>query len=317
MPASPLEPRRPLLARRLAARVRRRRALAELAHADLPSLLPRTTECGDRPGRPPVFVLSNGWRSGSTAVQRLVISGGQAFVWGEPFPTTRVLARLHRIALEVGVLDEGPDRLLPADEINPGLARSWLATTNPSPEFLFDGIRDLLETTYYRSLPAGAFATWGLKEVVATPRQIDFLRALYPDAPIVCLVRDPLAAYGSFREFVVSSVVADDSPAARLRWVGGPVGFADVWTSRAAKFRTLAAEPNVHVFRYEDIAGSPDFPETLGRALDMKLDPEAWSTRIGAVTHRRLGALGRMETAIVRARTADEAEQWGYGSSGR
>src|SRR5262245_48832244 len=33
----------------------------------------------------PIFILSAGWRSGSTLVQRCVMSGGEAMIWGEPY----------------------------------------------------------------------------------------------------------------------------------------------------------------------------------------------------------------------------------------
>src|SRR5262245_32576620 len=36
-------------------------------------------------GAAPIFLLSSGWRSGSTLVQRLINSDSSVLMWGEPF----------------------------------------------------------------------------------------------------------------------------------------------------------------------------------------------------------------------------------------
>ena len=47
----------------------------------------------------PIFIFASGWRAGSTLLQRLVVSGGDALIWGEPWAFcdhVRTLARTLR-----------------------------------------------------------------------------------------------------------------------------------------------------------------------------------------------------------------------------
>jgi hypothetical protein len=309
---TPQSPRWPLAVRRIAGLTRSQHLRSRLAAATaLPSMTWPVSSVR-KPSRPPVFVLSAGWRSGSTAMQRLIVSGGEAFLWGEPYPTSRLIPRLERIAVESVVRDVSADRIVGGDEFDASLSRTWLATSNPEASQLMTGFRSLLETTYWGPLANTTFATWGTKEVALTAGQLEFLMTLFPEASFVCLVRDPVAAYLSFREFIVNGVAPSGRADAGLGTVAGPVGFARIWRQMAAKFRAVEHLENVFVHRYEDIDSARDFPTLLGRQLDMTLDPEAWSLRLGAATWHRGSLFAEAEASIVRRLTRSESERWGY-----
>lgn len=310
----PVPSTRPLIVSRAArllrsALVRRRLATAH-GYPRLPELPAEAASHG--PSTPPVFVLSAGWRSGSTALQRLIISGGTAFIWGEPYPTSRLLPRLQRIAVEAGVVDGRPDRVLSSADLTPEISSSWVATTNPSAAALLGGIRAMLQETYWSPLRETSFTSWGTKEVVATPDQIHLLAELFPDAHFVCVVRDPAAAYRSFRRFVVSGVTTRPGASTRLGWVTGPVGYGHNWVRMARTFRELRHDPRFLVFRHEDITGDPAFVDRLGRLLDMDLSPAAWATRVGDTRKAAPGPLERAELAVLARLCRDEAAQWEY-----
>jgi len=259
-----------------------------------------------------VFVLSAGWRSGSTALQRLIISGGAAYIWGEPYPTSRLLPRLQRIAVEVGVVDGQPDRVLYGRDLSAEMSHAWVATTNPPAEAVMAGIRAMLQETYWAPLRETGFSSWGAKEVVATPEQIQLLHQVFPEAHFVCLVRNPTSAYRSFRRFVVSGVTTRPGSATRLRWVKGPVRYAENWVRMARAFRSFGDDPRFHLLRHEDIVGDPGFAERLGRLLDMRLSPTAWATQVGGTEKTMPGALERAELAVLARLCRDEAAAWGY-----
>ena len=271
----------------------------------------------ERPSRPPVFVISAGWRSGSTAVQRLITASGEAFVWGEPFPTSRLLPRLQRIAAEAPVIDGRPDRVLGEGEALPSLSESWIAMRGPTAPFLTLGVQALFESVYWTPLRDTAFKTWGVKEVVATPDQIRFLMDTFTQATFVCLVRDPKAAYASFRKAVVAAVAPSGRPDAQLAYVRGPLRFSRVWSSMARTIREEAsARPNVLVYRYEDIRGNQSFPSELGAQLQMELPPRAWNIWVGGSPARNKERLASVESRVVQRLTAKEAVAWGYASAG-
>ena len=305
---------RPLLVSRAARLVRSGLDRGRLARArGYPPLPASATVAGARaPSTPPVFVLSAGWRSGSTALQRLIISGGTAYIWGEPYPTSRLLPRLQRIAVEVGVVDGHPDRVLHGGDLSAEMSHAWVATTNPPAEAVMGGIRAMLQETYWAPLRDTAFTSWGAKEVVATPDQIQLLRLVFPEAHFVCVVRDPMTAYRSFRRFVVSGVTTRPGSTTRLRWVKGPVGYAENWVRTARAFRGFADDPRFHLLRHEDVLDDPGFAERLGGLLDMRLSPTAWATRVGETRKTAPGALERAELAVLARLCRDEAAQWEY-----
>ncbi|MEQ6901066.1 sulfotransferase [Nocardioides sp. YIM 152588] len=274
--------------------------------------LPTDAHQTKRPTRPPVFVISAGWRSGSTAVQRLIVSSGEVFVWGEPFPTARLLPRLQRIAAEVGVVDGQPDRTIAPSQIGPHMSTAWIATTNPAASTIMAGIKEMLETVYWTPLQETSFTSWGIKEVVTTPEQLRLLAETFPDAHFVCIVRNPISAYRSFRKFVISGVATKPGQFAKLEWIKGPRGYSRNWIRVARAFRTYRDDPRFHIFRHEDIAGDPDFPDALGQSLGLRLDPAVWRTVVGATEKRRTTLLERAEFAIVRSQTRTEAALWDY-----
>jgi len=305
---------RPLLVSRAARVVRsgqvRRRLSAAHGHPTLPEVEPGS---GSRePSSPPVFVLSAGWRSGSTALQRLIISGGTAFIWGEPYPTSRLLPRLQRIAAEVEVVDGQPDRVLSGPDLSPEMSSSWVATTNPPATYVMRGIRAMLQETYWGPLRDTGFTTWGAKEVVATPEQIRLLAEVFPEAHFVCVVRHPTSAYRSFRKFVVSGVTTRPGAATRLSWVKGPVGYAENWARMAGTFRDFGVEDRFHLFRHEDIVGDPGFADRLGTLLNMRLSPEAWATKMSETPKVPPGLMERAELSVLARACRREATRWGY-----
>src|SRR3954454_6805561 len=60
--------------------------------AGLAALARRWPDARSESGEEPVFVLAAGWRSGSTLLQRALLS--HCFVWGEPFGHAGLLERM-------------------------------------------------------------------------------------------------------------------------------------------------------------------------------------------------------------------------------
>ena len=199
----------------------------------------------------------------------------------------------------------------------PSLSDSWIAMRGPTPPHLVLGVRALFEAVYWTPLRDTTFKTWGVKEVVATPEQIRFLMDTFPEAHFVCLVRDPEAAYASFREAVVAAVAPSGRPNAQLAYVRGPIRFAKVWSSMAHTFQQEeSTRPNVLVYRYEDIRGNQSFPSELGSKLQMELPCRAWNVWVGGSPARHQGLLASAESRLVRRLTLREARAWGYASRG-
>lgn len=302
----------PIPIRRALRIIKRPAARRELLYSSTLPQLPPLDGADAEPRRPPIFVLSAGWRSGSTAVQRLIISGGDAFIFGEPFANSRLLPRLHRLLTSAMVLDDRASRTISSDDVGTNAANSWVAELNPPASDLLYGARQFLHSTYWRALADTTFQTWGAKEVALTSGQIDMLRALFPDAQFILIVRDPAAAYRSFKNWVIGAVDPHTRYLGEFKWITNPISFGRVWVEMATKFRALSDCSGVNVFKYEDIVGKPTFPSLLGDILDMRLDSDVWENRVGSSPSTANSTLTRAQLRLLRHATAPEADKWGY-----
>jgi hypothetical protein len=256
----------------------------------------------------PVFILSAGWRSGSTLVQRLVNSSGRVCVWGEPFHEARIVARLvDAMAAFDPVAGRFQARIADDTFRLDGLPNSWTANLTPSPENLAYGCRNLLDALFGQPARQLGARSWGIKEVTWSSDVAVFLRYVYPNARFVFLVRDPVAAWRSYRHNL-------RDPWYR-RWsdrpVAGPVAFARLWSELADGFWRTGPVVGALLLRYEDVRDGTCL-EALERHLGIPVRREVLAARIGASRQPGNGRSPRWESAVVTRITRQAAARFGY-----
>ena len=270
------------------------RFLADATHADqLPQAI-----CSS-----PIFVLSAGWRSGSTLLQRLVCSHPGILLWGEPFED---LAPIHRLAASTEMLDaDSPHLRYTPEHVEGPLSNSWIANLNP-------GIQPLLEShrAYFEALLAApslgrGFSRWGAKYVRLSAHHAHYLKWLYPNARFVLLVRHPLGAYRSYKrltwwytfrpEFRVDSV-----------WK-----FMSHWAYLANSFVEEAKSLGAIVVRYEDLREGNPLLDSLAEYLEMSFDPTVLATTIGSRKQSRF-RITPVDRLASRWITGDLCREFGY-----
>jgi hypothetical protein len=234
----------------------------------------------------PVFVLSAGWRSGSTLLQRLLMPC--VFMWGEPFGHSAMIEALAR-PLAAFSDTWPPPEFFYAGEAREALSEQFIASLYPGPQALVDAHLAFFEQLFAEPArrAAGAHAIerektrWGFKEVRLSADHAAYLKWLYPRAKIIFLVRNPWDAYRSY------AARAKRGTQWYARWPDQPLTpatFAQHWRILAAGFLEQAERLGALVIRYEALS-SGDYraiEDYLGFELHYgaaEINPEARGPR--------------------------------------
>lgn len=193
----------------------------------------------------PVFVLSAGWRSGSTLLQRLIVH--RCFLWGEPFGHAGLIESL------ADPLRSFTSRWPEAHHFHKGadaetLSRTFIANLYPSISNLLGAHHAFFERLFAEPARRAGAARWGFKEVRLEVDHALYLKWLYPRARFLFLIRNPYDAWRSYA-----------ARAARgwkwfKRWPDEPVtvhSFADHWHRLTTSFLSDHAKVGGLVVRYE------------------------------------------------------------------
>jgi glycosyltransferase involved in cell wall biosynthesis len=233
----------------------------------------------------PVFLLATGWRSGSTLLQRVLVTDPTLLLWGEPLGEMALLSRItemmaHFMSERNLKLWRDQDTAASTSEL---LSQSWIANLYPPGDDFKSALRSLVDRWLQAPARERGFARWGLKEVRMDASDAMLLHWLYPQAKFVFQSRHPYDCYRSLADSGWKQVY-DRYPELP---VDSAASFAGHWNRLALSWSRLPADfPYVQV-KYEDmIAGKVDFRE-LESWLGMRLhEDKALSASVGGTATR-------------------------------
>ncbi len=275
------------------------------AVAHLRDVVPEDAGADADPERP-VFVLSAGWRCGSTLLQRLVSSDPSTLIWGEPFgdwaPVPRMASMLTAFEPDSRHLEYS------IEHFSGSLTDQFIANLNPGVAQLKLAHRRFIDDLLARNARERGFAGWGAKWVRLNGRHAVYLKWLYPGARFVFIVRDPMDAYRSYKGrgpwFSVRPI----------QLLSNVWRFAAHWDQAAASFLAHRDELDAMLVRYEDLISRPEIVDELEAHLELRLDRDVLGTKVGQ-TETKPERLPAWERWACRRLTRETAAALGYAAS--
>lgn len=214
----------------------------------------------------PIVVLAAGWRSGSTLVQRVLMSADEVMIWGEPFARSGLVARLLDQLRSFTPEWPAPSYLF--ENFSGRLSDQWIANIYPDVRNLIDAQRAFLLQLLAQPARDLGRQRWGFKEVRLDGSHARYLKMLFPNAKIVFLVRSPYDCYASFRHYIKSDFID---------WPEQPVltaaQFGRMWRDQVASFQEACSTVDGLLLRYEDFLADPMAQTALSDYVGLRLEP--------------------------------------------
>ncbi|MEM6374711.1 MAG: sulfotransferase [Pseudomonadota bacterium] len=225
----------------------------------------------------PIFILSAGWRSGSTLLQRLICSGEEVLIWGEPYDRATPIQSLARMAAPFSTAWPPDDYAKPSDDLSV-LASSWVANLYPPEPALRAAHRAFLTALFAEPARALGAQRWGFKEVRLGYAEALYLQALFPKARFLFIRRKLVDAYRSYRDFSPGMAWYADWPGAP---VFTPYGFAKHWARLSVELARAARDTGGVLIEYEDLAaGAVDWAR-LSEYCGFPIDDSVLKRKVG------------------------------------
>ena len=232
-----------------------------------------------------MFVLASAWRSGSTLVQRLLVSTSQLLMWGEPYDHCSLIRRLADSLRPFD--DRWPPEPYVVDPDDPPSAEKWIANAYPDPDHLLGAHRAFFDRLFDLSAREAGYERWGLKAVRLDGEHARYLRLIYPDARIVFLHRNPYDAFLSYR---LLHDIRSHSYWWYHRWPDEQVGTAEhfgaIWTRLTGSFLDAVDDVGGTVVAYEDIVRGRGVDQ-LEAATGITIDRNTLEKRVGGTGQQR------------------------------
>jgi len=255
----------------------------------------------------PIFLLSAGWRSGSTLLQRLLMSDSRVLIWGEPYDECGVIQALANTTKPFRA-DWPPAEYYYDGRPPSDLTSEWIANLFPALENVRSGHRALLDKMFAEPARRAGVPRWGIKEVRLGIEHGVYLRWLYPRARFVLLYRNPLDAYRSYARYGRSWY--DTFPD---RPIFTPTAFGRHWRRLMQGFVTDAKRLDALLVRYEDLIGERPPLEEIEAHLGVKVNPLVLKHEVaGSDRSSRPAKVTRLEKWLLRRAVSPIAANLGY-----
>lgn len=251
----------------------------------------------------PIFVFSAGWRSGSTLLQRAILTNEETLIWGEPYCHSGLIQSL---ASQVRAFTD----CWPIDEFfidrfsNDDLSQQWVANLYPSMQSFLDAHIAYFELLFATPAKALGKQRWGFKDTRLGTDCALYLKWLYPYAKFIFLYRNPYHAFCSYRKWRRWYKTWPDEP------IFTPRQFGKHWKNLVDDFLANHEKVGGILLQYEKLHGADtgrEIQDYLGiRSTDLKN-----LNRLGSSYDGRIW-IPKIEFFLLRREVEPTASSLGY-----
>jgi hypothetical protein len=224
------------------------------------------------PSDTPVFLLAGGWRTGSTLLQRLVVSSGDVLVWGEPFTFVNPVGRLGEMLPPIATVPR--QWYLGANGEGDDHARQDIANLYPHPAAMLRAQRAFFRALFADPASEAGYPQWGIKEVRLGIEHARYLKKLFPGSRMVFIIRNPYDAFASYH----GSLWYGEWP----KSIRTPEQFGRHWAAVTSGLVDGAADVDALVVRYEELRDRSSVLDALDSHLGIQVDRTILELRIGS-----------------------------------
>ena len=222
----------------------------------------------------PIFIFAAGWRTGSTLLQRLVMSSQNTMIWGEPYSHNNLIENLSQPLR--GITDTYPRNIWFLKNQEPKLnelTNSFTANLYPDICHLLKSHTTFLNTLFAEPAREIGFSRWGIKDVRLGIESAIYLKWLFPQAKFIFLYRNPYHAYASF----AGSYWYREWP---HKPVYTPKQFAQNWRVLTQDFLDKHHLLEGKLLSYEELCNENFDFDDLSRFLDLTIDPSIMQVKV-------------------------------------
>ncbi len=257
----------------------------------------------------PIFILSAGWRSGSTLLQRLICSDQTTLIWGEPYDLCGIIQTLARLPRPV-TQDWPPDEYFITEHGAGDLATNWIANLYPSLSDFRSALQAMLQRMFAQTVSEFGASRWGLKEVRFGLEEAVFLKWLFPNAKFLMIHRDVEDAFRSYQHFSSAMNWYASWPD---RPVFTPYAFARHRQHLLNQFPEIRKQTGGLIISYEDLTRGTTDVSAIARYCGLEIDSEILKNRIqGRVKTKPLEGqrISWVNKALLRAGSEHERRKY-------
>jgi len=215
----------------------------------------------------PIFLLATGWRTGSTLMQRILVTDPKLLVWGEPHGDLDILNRLGEIIAGFS-RPIAPDSVILMQKTEK-MSGEWIANLYPPTSVIRQALQSMVYDWLAQPAKELGYTRWGMKEVRLGYDEAALLLWLFPKAKFVVITRNP---YDSYRSAMQLGALWERWPD---RLVNDAYAYGRLWNRLALSWKSAATGFPLRLYRLEDVtSASVDFQE-LASFCNLDLKPEA------------------------------------------